>query len=221
MTLQTTLQKTGFIANDATLKTLAKDYVTGTDAADAVKGVYLKVLVAHSKREAETLAHKRLTQSDALGAVSAAHALMYTIILDAVVTPDVAPDDSVDKDERTRRTTERNRRTTFARTAKATLLGYIKAGGRLAALDPASTTKEQLRSFARAAREGPKGVADQIAAAEGRLEKLVALLKEEDAGAAQEAVQSLAMKLQAIVTPPKRIGSRKMKNITLHAEGAS
>lgn len=213
-----TLAKSGYIASDATLKTLAQNYVSGSDAADEVRGVYLKVLVAHSLREAQNLSNKRITQADAQGAVAAAHALLYAIILDAVTTPDVAADDGVDKDERRRRSKERNRRTTFARTAKSTLLGFVKAGGRLATLEPATVTKEQLRTFAQQARQGPKAVVDQIKAARSRLEKLLATLKETDPEAAQEEVDTTGTTLQAIVTPPKPMrGTRRLKDVTLRA----
>lgn len=214
-----TLAKSGFIANEAVLKTLAKDYVTGADAVSEVNGTFLKILVAHSQREAATLAHKRITQADALGAVAAAHGTMYAIIKDAVTTPDIAADDSLDKGERTRRAKERNRRTGFARSAKSTLLGFIRAGGRLVGLEPATVTKEQLRSFAQAARQGPKGIADQIEAAKSRLAKLVDLQKQEDPEAAQSSVQDVSMTLQSVVTPPKPItGRRRVKDLTLQAE---
>jgi hypothetical protein len=212
-----TLAKTGYIASDATLKTLAERYVTGADAADEVRGVYLKVLVAHSLREAQNLTHKRITMPDAIGAVTAANALLYSVILDAVTTPELAADDSLDKDERSRRARERNRRTTFARTAKSTLLSFVKAGGRLVTLDPTTVTKESLRTFVQQARQGP-GIPDQIKAARARLEKLVAQLKETDADAAQEAVDATGTALQAVVTPPKPMrGTRRVKDVTLHA----
>lgn len=213
-----TLAKTGYIASDATLKTLAQQYVTGADAADEVRGVYLKVLVAHALREAQNLSHKRITMPDAIGAVTAAHSLLYAVILDAVTTADVAADDSLDKDERSRRARERNRRTTFARTAKSTLLSFVKAGGRLVTLDPASVTKEFLRTFTQQARQGPKTLPDQIKAARARLGKLVAALKEQDADAAQEEVDTTSTTLQAVVTPPKQMrGTRRLKDVTLQA----
>jgi len=215
-----TLAKNGFIATDAVLKSLARDYVAGANAAEDVKGTYLRVLVAHSQRETASLARKRVTQADALGAVAAAHGAMYAVILDAVTTPEIAADDSLPAEERQQRARERNRRTTFARTAKSTLTSFIKAGGRLVALEPATVSKEQLRSYSSVAREGPQTVADQVAATESRLEKLIAALKAENPEAAQEAVQSLQMKLQAIVTPPKRMGSRKLKDMTLTAHAA-
>lgn len=213
-----TLAKAGFIASEQVLKTLAERYVTGADATNEVNGVFLKILIAHSQREAATLAHKRITMADALGSVTAAFAQLYATIVDAVTTPDVAADDSLDKDEKRRRAKERNRRTNFARSAKSTLVGYVKAGGRLVALDPATTTKEQLRSFAQAARQGPRAVADQVKALQARLVKLVGVLKETDPDAAQEVVDAAQSDLQAAVTPPKRMtGTRKVKDMTLHA----
>lgn len=213
-----TLAKTGYIASEATLKTLAQQYVTGADAADEVRGVYLKVLVAHSLREASNLSRKRLTQADAQGSVAAAHALLYAIVVDAVTTPDIAADDSLEKEERSRRSRERNRRTTFARTSKSTLLAFVKAGGRLVTLDPATVTKEQLRTVAQQARQGPKAIVDQLKAARDRVAKLLATLKEEDPDAAQEEVDNFNHELQAVVTPPKPMkGTRKLKDVTLQA----
>jgi len=208
-----------YLATDAQVATLAKEYVTNADGADKARGTYLRILVAHSLRELQKGSHKRHTQAESLGAVEAAHAHLYAVIVEAVLTPDVKPDPDASTEERARRTQERNRRTTFARTSKSALVAFIKAGGRLVTLTPEDVTRDALTRFARAAREGPAALPDRVNATVERLEALVKKLMEEDPAAAKEIVDGLSVELHAIVTPPTRMrGSRKVGNLTLHAE---
>lgn len=213
------MAKQAFLATDAQVAALARDYVTSADGTARASGTYLQYLLAHTLRELHKNPHKRYTMADAQGALAAAHAHLYAVVVEATVTPDVAPDPDVSKDERDRRTKERNRRTVFARTSKADITAFIKAGGRLATLDPATVTRDMLRKFASAAREGPAALPDRVRSTADRLEALVKQLVEEDREAAAQIVESLSVELHAIVTPPKLMrGSRKVGNITLHAE---
>lgn len=208
-----------YLATDAQVASLAKQYVTNADGAEQARGTYLRILVAHSLRELQKGAHKRHTAAESLGAVEAAHAHLYGVVVEAVLTPDVAPNPEASKEERARRTLERNRRTTFARSSKADLTGFVKAGGRLSTLTPESVTRDALRRVVRAAREGPAALPDRVKATVERLEGLVKQLAQEDLEAAREIVDGLKMELRAIVTPPKRMrGTRKVGDITLHAE---
>ena len=116
-----------YLATDAQVATLAKEYVTNADGADKARGTYLRILVAHSLRELQKGSHKRHTQAESLGAVEAAHAHLYAVIVEAVLTPDVKPDPDASTEERDRRTKERNRRTTFARTSKAALTAVVSS----------------------------------------------------------------------------------------------
>lgn len=208
-----------YLATDAQVAILAKQYVTSADGAEQARGTYLKYLVAHALRELQKSPHKRHTAAESLGAVETVHAHLYGVVVEATITPDIAPDPEATPEERNRRTQERNRRTTFARTSKSALVAFIKAGGRLLTLTPESVTRDALTRFARAAREGPAALPDRVRTTVERLEALVKQLAAEDPAAAREVVEGLSVELQAIVTPPTRMrGTRKVGNITLHAE---
>lgn len=212
-------QAKGYLASDAQVAALAKEYVTNADGAERARGTYLRILVAHSLRELHKSPHKRHSTAEALGAVETAHAHLYGVVVQSTLTPDIAPDPQHTKEERSRRTIERNRRNTFARTSKSALVGFIKAGGRLAALTPEEVNRDTLTRFARAAREGPATLPERAKSTGERLLTTVRALMAQDPEAARTLVDGLNVELQSIITPPKRItGSRKVGNITLHAE---
>lgn len=214
-----TAQHKGYLATDAQVAALAREYVTSANGAEQARGTYLRYLTAHSLRELQKSQHKRHSTAEALGAVEAAHAHLYGVVVESTLTPDVVPDPQHSKEERNRRTLERNRRTTFARTSKAALVGFIKAGGRLASLTAEEVNRDTLTRFARAAREGPASLPDRARTTGERLLAVVRALMAEDPEAARTLVDGLSVELQSILTPPKRMtGSRKVGNITLHAE---
>jgi hypothetical protein len=209
----------GYLATDEQVAALAKEYVASATSAENARGTYLRILLAHALRELHKGSHKRHTAAEALGAIETAHSHLYTVVTEATLTPDVTPDPDASDVERRRRTQERNRRTNFARSSKSDLTNFVKAGGRLVTLTPETVSRDELRRFARAAREGPKALPDRVASAVERLETLVRQLMEQDPDGAREVVEGLQLELQTIVTPPKRMaGKRKVGNITLHAE---
>src|SRR4051812_10352391 len=114
-------QSKGYLATDAQVAALARDYATSRSGADRAQQTFLSILTAHSLRELAKGSHKRHTTAEALGAVETAHAHLYAIVVEATLTPDVAPDPDASDEERRRRTQERNRRTTFARSSKSDL----------------------------------------------------------------------------------------------------
>jgi len=201
MTTRHNFARTGYLVTEAALAALAKDYASGVEQTEGVRGTYLRILVAHSKRELETAGVKRATTDAALAAVQRAHEALYTIVLAAITTPDIAPDDEADADETRRRTKERNRRSTFARTSKTTLVRAIEAGERLAALDPATVTKEMLQARYAQVRAGPGTATERIARLRASLERLVRELAEEDKDAAQAAVRETQKGLRAALKP--------------------
>lgn len=209
----------GYLATDAQVASLAREYVASATGAENARGMYLRILVAHSLRELHKSPHKRYSTAEALGAVETAHAHLYAVVVEATLTPDVAPDPDASDAERKRRTAERNRRTGFARSTKADLTGAIKAGERLAGMSPETINRDTLRQAIRAARAGPKALPDRVASTVERLEALMKQLAGEDLEAAREVAQNLQIELQAIVTPPKRMhGKRKVGELTLHGE---
>jgi hypothetical protein len=220
------LAKTGYIVSDATLVQLTKEFGEGIDKADGVRGNFLKILVAHSKRALGKWNVKRATTEKALEAVDEAYGHLYAVVLEAITTPDLQPDPDVSQEERTRRAYERNRRSTFARSAKSTLVAWINAGGRLATLNPAEVTKEELRSAY--AGEGTSASArtleSRIASTASRLEAFVKELAEDDLEEAREAVEELIGRLQALVEPeappgkhrPLTARKKRIGELTLH-----
>lgn len=229
----------GYLASDEQVASLAKEYVTSATGAETARGTYLRILLAHSLRELHRGSHKRHTAAEALGAVETAHAHLYAVVVEATLTPDVTPDPNLSDEERRRRTQERNRRTNFARSSKSEIAGFIKAGGRLVTLTPETITRDTLRQFSRAAREGPKSLPERVTAAVDRLASLSEQLMEEDpkttakaapktiahigevlavfvqrladqdADAARGAVTDLQVELQAIVSPPRRMTGKR------------
>jgi hypothetical protein len=212
-------QAKGYLASDAQVATLAREYVANATGAEQARGTYLRILVAHSLRELSKSTHKRYSAAEALGAVETAHAHLYAIVVEATLTADTAPDPDASDEERKRRTQERNRRTTFARTSKSALANFVKAGGRLVTLEPETVTRDALARFTRTAREGPASLPDRVKSTVERLETMLKQLAEESPEAAREVVEGLTLELQSIVTPPTRMrGTRKVGNLTLTAE---
>lgn len=244
VSVQATPEKTGFLISDAALAVLARDYSSSLERAGRVRGTYLSVLVAHSKRELKAVA-ARATSEQAVEAVEKVHEHFYAIVLDAVVTPDIAVSDDMGEAEKLTRSKERTRRATFARTAKSTLVSAIKGGARLSSLDPAKITKAGLQKYFAAAREGPvtaeertertqgrlgelvqKLAEDDLVATaqlvEGQLEGLVKQMAEEDLAAAMQLVEGLQERLESVLEQsrpaPRRMrgGKRQVGELVLH-----
>lgn len=224
------LAKTGYIVSDATLTDLTKSFVHGIEEAESVRGNFFKILVAHSKRALGKWQVKRATTEKALEAVTEAYDHLYAVVLDAVTTPDLLPSPDVSQEERTRRSVERNRRSTFARSAKATLVAAIGAGARLAAMDPATITKEELRRLYAGdggARDSGT-VQERVTKAETRLESVLQELAKEDIDEARKRFELMVEKCRMILyaeeAPPDKVPKlrqltakrKKVGNMTLH-----
>lgn len=217
-TRQTTLAKSGYIVTDAVLTHLAQEYAQGVDTQETARGTYLRILVAHSKRELETRGVKRATAEIALAAVQAAHDQLYPVVLKAITTVDIAPAEDAEPEEMRRRTRARNSRSNFARTSKATLTNAIKAGERLAALDPTTVTKEQLQARYAQVRAGPGSPQEKITRLWETVKTQLTELAKEDPDAAREQIQTLEMGLQSVIEPPKQVtrSKKKVGELTLH-----
>lgn len=208
----TPFARSGYLVTDAALAALARDYMDGITRADTVRGSYLRVLVAHSKRALRSV-------KDALEAVEQTHLHLYGVITNAVTTPDIEPAEGLIAEERDRRTRERNRRTNFARTAKSTLVSWIRAGGELKTLNPKEVTKDKLQElYAQARPPDRKSTWERL---ETRVEDLLKKLVEDDLDEAQALVNSLQAKINAVIAPEagrKPVASRKKKvgELVLH-----
>ena len=107
---------------------------------DAGRVTYLRILIQAAQATLE--GRKGLDEKVQLSALAAVHERFYAIVLDAAqpFVPKTQKDRAV----------ELHRRVNFARTAVSALRGHVRAGGDLVALNPAKTTKRNLKS-----REGP------------------------------------------------------------------
>lgn len=207
----TPFARSGYIVTDAALATLARDYVDGVSRADTVRGSYLRVLVAHSKRAL------RSVKNNALEAVEQTHLHLYGVVLKAITTPDLEAVEGLIAEERDRRTRERNRRSNFARTAKSTLIAWIKAGGQLNTLKPGTVTKDALQAAYATVRAGPANARERWVRLESRVEALLKTLLDDDLEAAQELADSLQAKIAAAVQPKQLTRSKKkVGEMTLH-----
>jgi hypothetical protein len=209
--------KTGYIVTDAVLASLTRDYVYGTQQAVQVNASYLRILVAHTQRELEKLGVKRPTQDGSLSTLQLIHDRLYAVILAAVTTADIAPEEGQDKEERRRRAKERNRRSNFARSAKSTLTSYIKAGGKLMSLKVDELTKESLQSAYRADAPGPKSLFERIGDTQNKLEAMVKELAASDEDTAQEFVEQVHLRMAKLVSmKPTVVAKTKIGEIVLH-----
>lgn len=200
------IAKHGYLVNEAALTDLARRYADGIEASDGARATYLQVLVAHTKQELGKA--KNPTQPQQLSAIDETHGKLYAIVLDAITTTDLAPDDDLPKEESKRRSRERNRRSTFARTSKSALRRWVEAGGKLSSLEPATVTKESLRTPRAAVQMDVDAV---IARAQETLERALKVVVVQDADAAQELVNDIQQRLQAVVTPPKPLTATRQR----------
>jgi hypothetical protein len=122
------------------------------NATDLVDGTYLRVLLFAAQGKLGAKRGKRPDDATQLTALEAVGGPMYQAVLKGVTSEDIAIDATLDPAEITRRTRERNRRATFARTARSTLSVWVSEGGDLRALDVETVTKGELRAAINAAR---------------------------------------------------------------------
>jgi hypothetical protein len=207
--LVTELSKTHYLATDDQVKALASRYLNGLQAQDVVRGCYFKVFCAAAIRDAKAYVVKgQPTANEILGLVDKVHESYYALVLEAVVTPDIADAPNISQTERTTRSLERNRRTNFARTAKYAVAGYVKAGGDLFKLDPDTVTKSDLVNFvtSMASREeereetDPKTLQARVETAVTKMEEMCRELADEDKERATHIVQDLLTRMSAFIS---------------------
>lgn len=201
---------TNFLFDDNAVASLAKDYLAAVKSAEGVNVTYLRVLVAHAQKE---LTVTRVSIPATIAAIERADEHLYRVIMEAVVTPEIAATTGLEPAESRRRTLERNRRTNFARSAKATLMGFAKAGGKLRSVDADTVTKLQLRAVYGEGRPA-RPLEARADRAEARVEKIVRELAADDMEKAREFITSLYTKLTDIVTLPP-VKQRQMRDISL------
>ena len=140
------------------------------------------------------------------------------MVLDAITTPDIAPLDGLEGREKTRRAFERNRRSTFARTAKSALASWVKAGGKIEKLVPAEVRKDELQKLYQPAQQKARPIAERVEIVEKKFEALFKRMIDEDPDAAREELEALQARLTAMLPslPPVVRSRAKVGNVTLH-----
>jgi hypothetical protein len=215
---ETALEDAGYLATDEQLAAIAQEYAVGLGAITGVRLNYLRILVAHSKRAAGQKA-KKMTSTQTRKVVQEVHDKLYAVVLAAITTPDIAPDDSASDRDRARRTIERNRRSNFARTAKHALDTFVDAGGKLSALNPATVTKESLRPRDRTDDRGSPGrLVRSAERTSERMVKLVTRLAAENKAAARKLVNALIAELEPLTAKPLTRKTVRRGQLVLHPE---
>lgn len=116
---------------------LARIGASGDAVTSKVGATYLRVLVSGAQRALGMSSDSSAQPS----AVNTANNAYYPYVLKGITTADCADAVSFARDERARRSLERNRRSNFARTAASTLRTWVSVGGDLRTLDATVITK--------------------------------------------------------------------------------
>lgn len=198
------MAKNQYSLTEAQIEAMAAERTQSLNVTEAFDGTYLKVLITRVQGVLGTKRGKRMGTDVQLTALHKEAAPCYAAVLRGVMTPDIALDASLEADEVRRRTTERNRRATFARTAKSTLVAWVMEGGDLRALEVATVTKTELRTAVAAARaEHGVPAASRIERAQNAILAVVAREGPDRAREHLEAVmEALQQALDALPSEP-------------------
>lgn len=156
-----TIEKAKFVATPEQIEHLARESAKSDSVVETTRGTYLKVLLTAMQSQLGQGPRLRNPRSTRVlkprmtDATIAAHITVldkvsepfYAAVLKGVTTSEVEDDKELPAKERNARASERNRRTTFARTSKATISAYIRAGGDVRDLVAAQASKASLRAF--------------------------------------------------------------------------
>ncbi len=148
--------KHNYLLTVAQVAELAREYVTAQQSVSSIgQATYLRVEIAGTIKELGAEPRQRSRKGDMgklseeekarqLAALEAVHSRYYAAILEAVIEDGIKDHPRLGKEERARRSLERNRRTNYARSAKSTIAAYIRAGFDITTLVVASVTKRSL-----------------------------------------------------------------------------
>jgi hypothetical protein len=199
------LEARHYVATDGDIKALAKHNLEAARARQTVRATYLRALVATAQHELKQRKELRAGGSipdGQLAAVELVDDRFYRIVLETVITPDIADHPRLSGFESHRRAIERNRRSGFARSAKSTLVGWLRIPGHdLRTLEAATVTKNLL------ANDTPRGgkplrpalVRRQTKAAAEKFLRLTDKLVEVDEAAAVEILHHAMLKLSKLL----------------------
>src|SRR5688572_3521466 len=205
-----TLKARHFLATDAHIVALARESWATTERASALAGTYLPVLLAgvqdamglSPRLRAGGKVSADFDINEDLRIINTVHAHYYGLIMQALVTDDIADSNKLRQAERKRRAQERGRRGTFARTAKATLVAYVRAGGDVRMLAVTHVSKAALRAYVQEQALPPttaqEGRESRVNRAVARVMATVERLRKEDEAAAADVAQKLILQLSDV-----------------------
>lgn len=178
-------------ATDSQVEQLAHARYTAGVEVSRTDGIYLHVLVAACQAKLGPLRRGRgPSAASQLSVLEGVHDRFYAAVLRGITTADVTAEDGLEAPEAQRRTLERNRRSVFARTAKATLVAYVRAGQDVRALNAKTVSKAQLRASIAPPPPSDKTAA-RIQRGEGVLLRAIRRQSKDDPDAARETIGRL------------------------------
>lgn len=191
--------KSKYAMTEAQVENLARDIAAAQDVTLGGRTTYLRVLVTHMQATLGRVKRgKSLATQAQLEVLDTVHGRYYVAVLRGVTTHELEPSAGLEQPELTRRSVERNRRSTFARTAKSTLASWIKTGGDMRALDADTVTRDPLAAEVRAAR-GVNGITYAIERKREALLRAIASEVEDDPAGAREDIEATMDELQKVL----------------------
>lgn len=198
------IEKNNYLATPEAIEQMARDQYAAAESQNRIATTYFRVLIATTQAQLLGKPVLRVRVSGAgldtmaqLKVFEEVNEGLYHAVLRGITTPDLEHQDNLSAAEKSRRAKERNRRSTFARSAASTLRKYIKTGGDLRRLSIVSVTKNGLTASLPASGAPAEGQAQRRARrAATTLLTVVEGLAADDRGQAtqliQEAMDSLA-----------------------------
>lgn len=187
--------KSKYAMSEIQVEALAAEYAAASVETQRVGMTYLRVLVTACQAVLGRVKRGRVAreaQTEVLNDVSAKY---YAAVLRGVTSPDLVHDATLEAAERTRRSLERNRRSTFARSSKSTLGAFIGAGGDIRSLDPETVTRDPLLALVRQTR-GQTEAAHKLERARNAIIRIVVQEAKLDPGGARVELEATIEALQ-------------------------
>lgn len=203
------IEKANYVATPDDVEKMAREQFEASQLQGRTHSTYFKILLACVQTEIAgkpTLRQGRgalpaLDTDKHLEAFEAVNGRLYAAVIRGTVTPDIEPSDSLSTEEKNRRSMERNRRNTFARTAASTMRKFIRLGGDIRKIVVPTASKPAMAS---ATPKGDSPNDDAIARARvkraaNRLATVVEELAADDRKLAAEALQEAMPEVAALL----------------------
>jgi hypothetical protein len=205
------LEANGFKANEQQVEALAHECYKDAARTARADGTYLKILVAGCQIALGPKPRRRTAETDAqLAVIGSIHDTYYLAVMRGITTQEIVHDDALPSDERQKRSLERNRRSAFARTAKSTLVGFVRAGFDLRDLVVETVTKAALRE-ATATALNPPHRQNAVAAAYDKLAAALGRQAHDDPGGTAETIKHVINELEKMLDSMGDSGGTPMR----------